>query len=370
MTHLKIEQNNIPENVTRAVIKSLYDNVKNMDLSNVQLSGNLQVPAASEKAVNYLNGEVSEGIKRFPNLNVTAQKLYIDFEDPIVEALLVSLNTDATKHYSSGHVGDGIGITIEQAADIKMLSGTGVSADPFYNNSQIETFNELPYFTRLQTNSSSMNRNMFSGSSIREVDLRGITYVFPGMFYNCSNLQSIGNTDSVQYVNDTAFSKCSNLKIDINMPSLVNIYSKAFYYSGITSISNLGSITTIKNTQNDGVFSECHDLKKIDLHTTTQLETIERCGFKNCFACETIHFPSSISTIADYAFENATSLRWIKIDAETAPTITNATFNKANSSFKIYVPDSVVDDYKSSTWSNFSSRIFPISQFVTDFPNG
>lgn len=371
MTHIRIEQNNIPENVTGATIESLYNTVKDMNLSDVKLSGNLQVQVASQKAVSYLNGEISEGVKRFPNLNITAQKLYIDFEDPVVEQALVAWNANTSNHWDSSgsHTGDGIGVTVDQAADIKYLWDSQSNSGPFKDNTQIETFNEMPFFTGLSTNTSH-NWRIFANSSIREVDLRGTTVIQMAMFENCTNLQSIGSMANVTYIGEFVFRNCNNLHIDVNLPNLTYIDATSFWNSGITSISNLGNITSVKNWQNDGSFSSCTSLKTIDLHTSTSLQTIERCGFKNATSCETIHLPNSITTLGDYAFENATSLKWIKIDATTPPTITNTTFNKASTTFKIYVPDSAVSDYKSSTWSSFSSRIFPISQFVTDFPNG
>ena len=371
MTHLKVEQNNIPENVTGATIKSLYNTVKDMNLSDVQLSGNLQVQTASQKAVSYLNGEISEGVKRFPNLNITAQKLYIDFEDPVVEQAIVAWNANTDNHWDSSgsHTGDGIGVTVDQAADIKRLTNYSNEYGPFKDNTQIETFNEMPFFTGLSTDTSH-NWRVFANSSIREVDLRGTTVIQTAMFQNCINLQSVGSMANVTYIDGWAFMDCSNLHIDVNLPSLTDIGSNSFQSSGITSISNLGQLTSVKNYGNDGTFSSCGSLKTIDLHTTTNLQTIERCGFKGVTSCETIHLPNSITTIGPYAFQNATSLKWIKIDAATPPTITSETFVNASSTFKIYVPDSSVSDYKSSSWSSFSSRIFPISQFATDFPNG
>lgn len=369
MTHLRIEQNSIPENVTGATIKSLYNTVKDMNLSDVQLSGNLQTQVASQKAVTYLNGEISEGVKRFPNLNITAQKLYIDFEDPAVEQAIVAWNANTDYHWDSSgsHTGDGIGVTVDQAADIRHLSWNSAYG-PFKDNTQIETFNEMPFFTSLSTNTND-NWRLFANSSIREVDLRGITVMQTAMFENCTNLQSVGSMANVTYIGGVVFRNCNNLHIDVNLPNLTYIDATSFWTSGITSISSLGQITTVKSHGNDGSFSSCTSLKTIDLHTTTSLQTIERCGFKNTTSCETIHLPNSITTLGDYAFENATSLRWIKIDATTPPTITSATFSRASNTFKIYVPDSAVSDYKSSTWSDFSSRIFPISQFATDFPN-
>lgn len=365
MTHLKVEQNNTAiEQVDGGVIKKLYQLAfsGNLDASS-NLVGRLHATATYQEYVNFLT-------QQFQDLYISADKYYIHFEDPAVEAAIVSWNTNTNYHWdqSGGHTGDGIGITADQAADIKFFTDNGTSG-PFKDNSQIDTFNELPYFTRLWSDTGS-NWRMFSGSSIREVNLQGLTVLQTAMFENCANLQTVGSMANVTNIGGLVFYNCFNLHIDVNMPNLLDINSTSFHNSGITSISNLGSITSIKNWGNDGSFSGCPSLRTIDLHTTTSLQTIERCAFKGATACETIHLPNSITTLGDFAFENASSLRWIKIDATTPPTITTTTFNKASNTFKIYVPDSSVSDYKSSTWSSFSSRIFPISQFATDFPNG
>lgn len=363
MIHLRIEQNNIQENVSSSVITKLYKESQNNLDNTSNLQGNLHTTATYQEYIDFLT-------QKFPDLYINADKYYIHFEDPAVEAAIVSWNANTEYHWdqSGGHTGDGIGITADQAADIKYLWNSYSNSGPFKDNTQIETFNELPYFTRIWSNIDN-NWRMFSGSSIREVNLQGLTVLQTAMFENCANLQTVGSMANVTYIGGVVFYNCFNLHIDVNMPNLLNIETTSFWNSGITSISNLGSITSIKNYGNDGSFSGCPSLKTIDLHTTTNLQTIERCAFKGATACETIHLPSSITTLGDFAFQNTSSLRWIKIDAATPPTITEYTFYGANSSFKIYVPDSSVSDYKSSTWSSFSNRIFGISQFSTDFPN-
>ena len=42
-----------------------------------------------------------------------------------------------------------------------------------------------------------------------------------------------------------------------------------------------------------------------------------------------------------------------------------------NYTLEVDVPDDAVDTYKAASgWSGFATRIFPMSQFATDFPNG
>ena len=65
-------------------------------------------------------------------------------------------------------------------------------------------------------------------------------------------------------------------------------------------------------------------------------------------------------------FTSCSRLRWVVIYATTVPAIMTTTFPSGT---KIYVPDEAVDSYKAaSNWSSIASRIFPMSQFLTDFP--
>ena len=53
----------------------------------------------------------------------------------------------------------------------------------------------------------------------------------------------------------------------------------------------------------------------------------------------------------------------------TPPTLGANAFN--NTTCKIYVPDASVSAYKAATnWSTYASRIFSLTQFAIDFPNG
>ena len=65
-------------------------------------------------------------------------------------------------------------------------------------------------------------------------------------------------------------------------------------------------------------------------------------------------------------FTGCSKLRWVVIYATSVPTIMTSAFPSGT---KIYVPDEAVGSYKAaSNWSSIASRIFPFSQFLTDFP--
>ena len=115
-------------------------------------------------------------------------------------------------------------------------------------------------------------------------------------------------------------------------------------------MTNLGLITRISPNANDsvmGCFQECHNLKYVTL-------------------------PATLQTIGCRTFSGDSALIYIKCLAITPPTIQSSLWlNSTNNTFKFYVPDDSVDAYKTATnWSTYASRIFSLTQFAIDFPNG
>ena len=128
MTSLNIQQSTQQsENVSTITIEKLYNlaltsTVEDQNSSfSMSLQGNVSVPAAYGTQVQYLT-------TKFPNFHISANALYITFQDPEVERVLL------TKNISS----DGIGITETEAANF-----TNTMTSWFYQNTNITTFDEL-----------------------------------------------------------------------------------------------------------------------------------------------------------------------------------------------------------------------------------
>ena len=104
-------------------------------------------------------------------------------------------------------------------------------------------------------------------------------------FYGCSNIETIYLAETIEVIDDYAFSGCTNLRnlIYSNSIMLKEIRSSAF--EGCTS---LASIFIPRN-----------------------VEYIEACAFMNCTSLEYVYFDenSKISSIGRSAFENCTSLK-------------------------------------------------------------
>ena len=291
-------------------------------------------------------------------INYDADNVYIPFADENVKSICT------TKW------GDGVGLTYPKAAAVTSL-GTN-----FYNK-QITSFDEFESFTGVT--------NLSPGSYI------GGTEGYQGTFCKCSSLESIKLPDSITTIGASCFASCTSLKkviiqngvtsigfcafvntpnLDIVIPeSVTSISGRAFYNSGlsgdinlpnltgsidkeatfqgskITSVSNLGKITSVNGWYgaNLGAFMDCKLLKKVVL-------------------------PDTITAINEASFRGCSSLVTFICLATTPPTLNTSAFTSTPISAKtgtIYVPDASVEAYKSaSNWVNYESRIKPLSEYV------
>lgn len=149
----------------------------------------------------------------------------IFFADANVKALCVA-NWDTDK---DGELSE------DEAAAVTDLG------EVFKGNENISSFNELQYFT-------------------------GLNSIFPDAFSECSCLKSINIPNSVTSIGNSAFYGCISLN-SVTIPnSVTNIQTYAFQNcKGLTSFIIGNSVTYISNT----VFYGCNSLKKIIWLTTT-----------------------------------------------------------------------------------------------------
>lgn len=119
----------------------------------------------------------------------------------------------------------------------------------------------------------------------------------------------------------------------VNLPNITTIGQAAFYYSFVTEVRSLGTITSLPNSNNNrGVFSNCYFLKSATL-------------------------PSTLTSIGDRVFYGCSTMETLTILATTPPTLAN-TNAIPNNLTAIYVPTESVTAYQeASGWSSFASKI-------------
>lgn len=227
------------------------------------VEGSIAVRATYDDYIQYLT-------VKFPNLNISADSTYIHFEDPEVERVLLA-----------NGVGDGVGITIQNARDTTRLRSYGFTEwgdGWFRNNSTATSFLELGQFGVRQ-----IGYFDFAGSSFKKIDLSKITTIYRQAFYQAS-LE------------------------ELNAPSLEILQGSGnFFNSGLKKIISLGSLGRIENTDWDGVFAQCSQLTEVNLPST--LTHIQDYTFRGCSNLVTLNYDfSRLEYLGIGNFRDCTSL--------------------------------------------------------------
>lgn len=247
-------------------------------------------------------------------LNVVGE-FYVRFKDPVVTSILVS-------HFSS----DGVGLTKEDVENVTDISSY------FRDNTEIETFDELEYFTNL---------NLFHNEA----------------FSGCTNLKSIKLPVGPKLtIIPYDFAVHAGLEGELYIPdNYVTLGGNAFSNTKITSIKGLNHVTKLSAAGFDG----CSELETID-GLSDELTAIGGNTFNNCVKLKSvITIPAGVKSLGNKVFDNCKSIPYLVFLSETPPTIGYASLGPS----KIYVPDESVQAYKTATnWTGYAGRIYPLSQ--------
>jgi hypothetical protein len=183
---------------------------------------------------------------------------------------------------------------------------------------------------------------------------RQITY----QLLNRTLTEFTDKNNAVYKVRDGAFNGCSQLT-SIHLPVATSIGNHAFAgCSSLTSIS-LPSAESIGDT----AFAGCTQL------TAVSLPAVKSTGFAvfmNCSQLTSVSLPAATS-IDGGTFHQCPNLTTIILGNTSGVATLSVAYAFTNTPNAIvYVPDELVDSYKSATnWSNYASRIKGISELQT-----
>ena len=202
-----------------------------------------------------------------------------------------------------------------------------------------------------------------------------ITSLVRAAFYydNVITKASFENVISVGY---DSFCMCNNIQ-EINLPKATtgdNYCFKNCYKLENINIPNLKKVPY-------GAFSYNYKLKRINLPKATGVGTS---AFEGCRELESINFQSDIYSFDGNAFYNCYSLKAVIVGSKTMVNIwstnvftncyhilgtVNETYNpNGDKDGYIYVPDTLVDSYKSATnWSAHADQIKPLSELPQEY---
>ena len=231
----------------------------------------------------------------------------------------------------------------------------------FYNDTSLITIGDVSKVTVIGSGS-------FVGTTFTSLSFPSCTTLIgpylSSQFQDCKKLTTISFNDNFTGISSSAFNNCNSLISISTLSHVITIGSSAF--TNCNSLKTL-DLTSVCTTIGNESFYNCSSLESIgDINSVT---TIGYNGFYNCKVLKTIEL-TNITSIGDRAFETCPSLKYLKINASSVPTAGSAILDNSGIC-KIYVVDSLVDSYKTATnWSTYASRIFSLTQFAIDFPNG
>lgn len=169
----------------------------------------------------------------------------------------------------------------------------------------------------------------------------GITTINSYAFYGCTNLALKELPKTVKTIQQYAFNGCTNLEL-IELPS------------GLTTLDSYA-------------FQRCSKLNINEL--PSGITEIKSYAFYACDALASLKILGNITNVGDRAFYSCDSLeKLILPNVTSVPTITAYTFYGtpiATGTGYIYVPDSLVDSFKSATnWSAYGDKIKGVSELA------
>ena len=173
-------------------------------------------------------------------------------------------------------------------------------------------------------------------SSIAHVSLpEGLTHIGNIAFYDCSSLTSITIPYNVTSIGNYAFSRCF----------------------GLTQVTIPNSVTSI----GDGAFYDCNGLTQVTIPNS--VTSIGDDAFSDCSYLASVVIGTSVTSIGNDAFYYCYNLDYIRIDAQTPPTLGN--HHSIYSSPICYVPVGTLEAYQASSWASYVSRFEECEQQIT-----
>ena len=208
-------------------------------------------------------------------------------------------------------------------------------------------------------------------SALTSISVPKVSSIESYVFYKCSALTSISFPVATS-IGDDAFHQCSSLT-SVSVPKAISIGDSAFSYcSSLTEVS-FPVVTSIGS----GAFTQCSSLTSVSFPLVTSIgnyafqssaltsvsfpkvSSIGNQMFHNCKSLTSVSFPV-VTSIRNYAFQDCSSLKtlYIGTESDTVCTLSSTdAFTNCNID-NIYVPESLVDSYKSATnWSRYADKI-------------
>lgn len=166
-----------------------------------------------------------------------------------------------------------------------------------------------------------------------------------------ANIQELVIYDCAEIIDNGAFKGATGMTA-VTIPSSVTT-TRTQAFQGCTSLKDIYFPMVTEVGQ--ACFSDCTSLSGVSIPNAV---TIGVGCFMSCTALKEIELPSTVTSIGMYAFDFCSSLKKLKVNAITPPTVQHEILLNTPSDLKIYVPCQSLDAYKTANiWSNYADKI-------------
>ena len=234
----------------------------------------------------------------------------------------------------------------------KRYAVKGIAASGFFGCTKLRSIT-LP-----QTITDIGRAAFWNCKSLEALDIpEAVTAINPAVFAMCSSLKRISAGKRLKSIEPGSFMSCTaldNIEISEDNPHFKSDGGTVYTKDGETLLAHAGSAAEFTipqgvNTIGNSAFWYCENLKSVTIPTS--VTTIEKDAF-NGSGLTQVSIPQSVESIGDMAFGYCNSLDTVRVEWQTPPSITTATFQ--NNAKNLIVPAGTLDTYKAAQgWNVF-----------------
>ncbi len=210
-----------------------------------------------------------------------------------------------------------------------------------------------------------MQKDAFSGSGIRTLDLTDNTALNYFSCLDCPNLESVKLPKNLRSLGPKCFENTPKLK-SITLPdSMEHIGLNAFVGSSIESIKIPKKVYIIGESAFENTV-----IDSVEFEEGSKLETIREWAFKGCNNLKSIIIPASVTTIGAYAFSGCTNLTSVTFEEGSKLETLDTSFYNSGIT-EITIPKSVkkIESIAFMNLSSLKSVRFEDDSNVTVLPS-
>lgn len=218
-------------------------------------------------------------------------------------------------------------------ATIRVISTDGPYADCRVTVTRDETISDFTVDDRgYITGYTGESRNLVIPGTVENKTVLGIA---SGAFQNRWDIETVTLPESLQHIEDNAFSHCGNLSAVIFGSGLKTIGSRAF-----ENCTHLRSLTLPEGLESLGeyVFNSCESLEMVTLPST--LRELPKGAFYICWRLKEVNIPEGVTYIGQDAFYECEGMLKLTLPT-TLRTISSGAFTACVRLTEVTIPEGV-----------------------------